>query len=369
MKTICVDARMINFSGIGTYIRNLLPILTKNTSYKYRLLLPADYQGALETFPGCDLITCSSSIYSLKEQIEIPKKINKCDLFWSPHYNVPLTSIKADKRVVTIHDVLHLRYIKNFSFHKRLYASLVMKKATQYSDAIITVSDFSKSEILALTNAQSSKIKRIYLGIHHDWFSKFNPFSLDREVRDKFSPPDNFILYVGNVKPHKNLQGAVSAFKRWIIDKKVDHYFIVVGKHFDDFPLKKTIQNDEVLRKRVIFYESVGHSDLRWFYANAIATVIPSFYEGFGIPAIEAMCSGSPLLASNTASLPEVCRDACVYVDPHSVDSIYDGLQNIILNEANRAALKEKGFANVKRFTWENAAQEHNELFDKLLSN
>jgi glycosyltransferase involved in cell wall biosynthesis len=369
MKTVCVDARMINFSGIGTYIRNLLPRLIRKTPYKYRLLLPVDCTQPLDMFPNCDLITCSSAIYSLKEQVEIPIRAKNCDLFWTPHYNVPILPIKAKKRLVTIHDVFHLRHIKTLPLHKQLYAKFVMKKATVASDAIITVSDFSKSEIVSLTNTDPNKIQKIYLGIDHDWFSKFNYITLDREVREMFSPPSDFILYVGNVKPHKNIQGAIAAFKKWIIEKKLDHYFVIIGKHFSDFLLKKTVQNDEVLRDRVVFFDAVGHSHLRWFYSNAIATVIPSFYEGFGIPAIEAMCMGSPVLASKAASLPEVCGDACIYVDPASADSIYDGLQNIIFNQPLRTLIKEKGLENVTRFNWDVASQQHADVFERLMQN
>jgi glycosyltransferase involved in cell wall biosynthesis len=207
------------------------------------------------------------------------------------------------------------------------------------------------------------------LGVDHDWFSKFNYITLDREVRELFSPPSDFILFVGNVKPHKNIQGAIDAFRRCVIENKVDYYFVVVGKHFSDFPLKKTVQNDKVLRDRVVFFDSVGHSHLRWFYANAIATVVPSFYEGFGIPALEAMCMGSPVLASKAASLPEVCGDACVYLDPSSVDSICEGLQNISSNQPLRTLIKAKGLKRVARFDWDVACQHHADVFEQLMQN
>ncbi|MBU6447086.1 MAG: glycosyltransferase family 1 protein, partial [Verrucomicrobia bacterium] len=189
MRDLCIDARMAFSSGIGTYIRELLPFLQS----AFRLILLVDRPWR----EGCEQILFNAPIYSVQEQIQYPFKIPPCDLFWSPHYNVPLLPIRAKKRIVTIHDACHFVF---GSFAEKTYAKWVMGKALQ-SHRAITVSQFSKKEIEKRFGPTHLTV--IPIGVNRE---RFSPQPPSESVRQKMGLPPKFALFVGSHKPHKNLQ-------------------------------------------------------------------------------------------------------------------------------------------------------------------
>lgn len=281
---------MQNFGGIGTYIRNLLPHLqTEN-------------------------IVMQSSIYSLKEQFEYPLRIPPCDLFWSPHFNVPLASTRAKKLIVTIHDVFHLDH--DLPFLKKSWAKTLLKKAVKEAVHIITVSEFSKSRILHHFPMALEKITVISPGADHLLSVRPKPMS----------NLSSFYLAVGSKKPHKNLS---------LIRNKIPNLVIV----------------DE---------GTLPTQNLCWLYKNAKALLFPSLYEGWGLPPLEAMSLGCPVIASHAASIPEGCKDAALYFDPHSFEDLQRALK---LLPSKREELIEKGRKRASKLTWWRAAQEHERVF------
>lgn len=276
-----IDARMIRCGGIGTYIQNLLPYLS------------------LEVAP------LKSPIYSLREQLEFPRKIPPCDLFFSPHFNVPLLPIRAKKRIVTIHDVFHLD-------HNMHMARPLLKKAAS-STHIITVSEFSKSRILHYF--PKANVTVIHPGADH-------LLNIEPRPLDVHKP---FYLCVGNEKPHKNL-----AFVRKIVPN------LVIAK--GDLPIENLV----------------------WLYQNAEALIFPSLYEGWGLPPLEAMSLGCPVLASNATSIPEACGDAALYFAPTSPETL---LEAIALLPEKRKILIEKGRRRAASLTWKQTAKLHEGLF------
>ena len=164
MKELCIDARMIFSSGIGTYLKNLLLAL-KSSPFKCRLLMDPACIEKLSWLSHFEIIPLSAGIYSIQEQLKLPLLIPKCDLFWSPHYNVPVLPIRAKKRLVTIHDVYHLAYFSTLKWKEKVYAKGVISRAVKVSDQIITDSFFSEAEILKYTRAKKAKISVIPLGV------------------------------------------------------------------------------------------------------------------------------------------------------------------------------------------------------------
>ncbi len=351
--SIAVDARMINASGIGRHIKGILPVLME----KFEVIL-LGYKGELKNFhllENLRIINIKSKIYSIKEQIELPLKIPKCDVFWSPHYNIPVLPIRAKKRMVTIHDVYHLAFQHTLSLPQRIYAKLMINQALKRSDIVLTVSEFSKQEIIKYTGT-SKDIKVIHNGIEPQWYEK-QPLSL--------SERDNYILYVGNVKPHKNLVRALKAFSL-LKDKNLK--FKIVGKKDNFITVDKEVE--KIARKlgnRVEFTGYVSDNELKELYRKAKLFLFPSLYEGFGLPPLEAMACGTPVVVSNAASLPEVCGDAAYYVNPYDINDIAKGIETVLKDEELQKELIQKGLKRVKLFSWEKSAKKLIKVIEEVL--
>lgn len=339
MKTLCIDARMAFSSGIGTFIRELVPLLNQ---YPFKvILLVKDLDQ--KWCNGIEQIVFNAPIYSIKEQIQFPYKIPHCDLFWSPHYNVPFLGIRAKKRCVTIHDVCHLVY---GHFGQRMYAKTLVTRALQ-SDNVITDSQFSSSEIRRFF-PRSKEIRVVPIGVNQTQFRKqWNTKTLEKYKLDK-----KFILYVGNAKKHKNVETFLRALDYISIP---DLECIIVGKF-----------QSQIHTKNVRVLESVTNDELPVLYSMAEAFVFPSLYEGFGLPPLEAMACGCPTIVSNAASLPEVCGNASLYFDPMSSQSLADALFKVLTNIQLKNALIQKGKERAQEFVWTKAAEKYRRLFEEL---
>lgn len=366
MHKIVIDARVINNSGIGTYLQNVIPNLIKN----YELILlgkPDD----LKNFPwvgNVKIIDFNSPIYSLSEQFQMPAKIPECDIFLSPHYNIPIFPIRAKKRIVIIHDIYHLVFNRKLTLMQRLYSKIMMRLAVNLSDRIITISEFSKSEIQKYLNVKNSKISIVYFGFDADNFSKQS--SDFNTTKNKFNLPAKYILFVSNIKPHKNLYNLLLAFQKILkADAESDINWknlklVVVGESkklvTSDKKSFELIDQNPDLKGKIIFTGFIKKEELVSLYKNASVFVFPSYYEGFGIPPLEAMVCGCPVAASNKASIPEVCGKAVLYINPDDINDIAEKTMKIISDANLRNQLIEKGKENVKRFS--------NEIFSNSLN-
>jgi len=359
---VCVDARLLLKSGIGRYISEVVPILKKT----FDLTCIIHEEG----IPFMDAhqikyIIAQTKIYSIKEQVELPKIIPECDLFWSPHFNIPLFPIKAKKRLVTIHDAYHLAFLSSLSLAERIYAKIFFRMALILSNAVITVSEFSKRELVKFNGAKfNSKIQVILNGV-----SSFEP---ELAVVAPAAVHANYFLFVGNVKPHKNLKNAVLAFKAFCVAHPDAHYnFKIVGQQDGfingDESIKSLLFSDALLKERIEFTGFVDDGELRALYEQAHCLVFPSLYEGFGLPPLEAMNVGTPAIVSNLASMPELCENAVLYFDPLDVDSIKVAMENIVFSTAVYDDLIGKGLIQVKKFSWNRSAQQHRELMEQVL--
>jgi glycosyltransferase involved in cell wall biosynthesis len=368
MKKICIDARMLKNAGIGSYLRTILHHLN-HEPYDISLIVNKKYLKKEKEFKNFNLIYLNAPIYSLKEQILFSFKIPKCDLFFSPHFNVPIFPIRAKKRVVTIHDVYHLAFLFKLSFIEKIYAKFIINKAVKLSDKIITVSNFSKEEIVKYTNVKKEKIKVIHNAIDLNIFKKCLDSSVIKSVKKKLNLPEKYFLFVGNLKPHKNLINILRAFE--IFQREYEDYqLVIVGSdknliHAVD--VKKLLANKKDFANKINLTGYASIEDLPIIYQSAKALVFPSLYEGFGYPPIEAMSLDCPVIVSNLASLPEICLDAAFYVDPYDIKNISFAMKEIIENEKLRSSLIEKGRKRVKFFTIENFIKSHIEQFEFFL--
>jgi len=369
MKEVCFDARMIFSGGIGTYIKNLI-LQLKSGNFKLRLLLDPSKLDRCPWLEGFDIIPCRSSIYSIQEQFELPFCIPKCDLFWSPHFNIPLFPIRAKKRLVTINDAFHLAFFSTLTPLQKVYAKLFFKAAGTLPEKVITVSRFSESELIKLGKIDKEKLCVIHLGVDgHLFHPHKDPIFLEK-VKELYNLPSKFILFVGNVKPHKNLKGLLTAFSLLIKEKKIDSHLVIVGQR-TGFVRGEEFNHffeQEKISQKVVFLDYIEEDHLTPLYHLAQMMVLPSFYEGFGLPVLEAMSCGCPVVASRAGSLPEICRDAAEYVDPYDPQDIANKVWSLLESEDRRDLLVQKGFEQAGLFQWEQTAERHVQLIEQIIS-
>jgi glycosyltransferase involved in cell wall biosynthesis len=344
-RRVVADARMLRFSGIGVYVSNVL-----------RAFRALDIPFSFAANPWTEEIDgmppaydYRAHVYSIKEQLAFNRLgISSNEIWWSPHYNVPV--LHRGTLVTTIHDLAHLALPQFFgAWKKQMYSKIMFEAAARKSHSIICVSQFTADELLRRTSAKAGKVHVIHNGIDEKWFER------DRGERPSVRP---YLLSVGNVKPHKNFQRLIQAFAQ--IQARYDVDLILVGRK-EGFLAGDSAVLDlaGVPEGRLQFTGHVSDSALRNYYAHAEALVFPSLYEGFGLPPLEAMASGCPVVASNAASIPEVCGESAIYCDPHSVDDMADKIKLVLdLKGSERLALLENARNHAARFDWKRCARQ-----------
>lgn len=341
MISLCIDARITDAVGIGRFIRELVPLLNRPP---FQILLLVNREGE-EWCKNIEQRVFSAPIYSVKEQLLFPLKIPRCDLFWSPHYNVPLLPIRAKKRIVTIHDVCHIVYGQFFPWFKRSAAHFVMKNAFLRSDCVATISEFSRSEMVRCFG-RARHVNVIPLAVDH-FLTKIR-----NDVRHKYGLPSRFLLFVSNLLPHKNCAVLVEAFRKLKIP---DLGLVIVGKG-------EKKEGDPL----IFWLGKIPDADLSSLYKEAELFVFPSLYEGFGLPPLEAMLCGCPTLVSSAGSIPEICGDASLYFNPLDVDELTKKITKVVGNQVLKSELISKGRERAKKFSWAETARCYHELFERL---
>jgi Glycosyltransferase len=356
-----MDCRFLDASGLGRYIRNLVQLMVKETDIYYTFITNQkffDFFSEIKT-NNYGLILAKSQMYSIYEQLEMPLKIPKCDVFWSPHYPVPVLPIRAKKRITTIHDVNHLALSKDLSVLQKIYAKWMFFCSTRISHKILTVSQFSKNEIVQFTGATPQKIYITHIGIDKEKFHPIDDEEPLKNIKAQYQLPESFILYVGNVKPHKNIQGILKAYSIVKV-KGYPEKLVIVGRR-ENFLNGMDDLNDILIKlgiiKDVIFTGYVSDDDLPYIYNLAEVFVFPSLYEGFGLPPLEAMACQCPVIVSNIASLPEVCGNAAEYVNPYDESNIANGISHILDDNIYAQNLIQKGKEQIQLFDWKSTVQ------------
>ena len=357
--SIAIDCRMWNASGIGTYLQNIVTRLISQMPDAEFVLL--GNEGALNDVcaENASVRRLAVPIYSVQEQWAVPLAIpTGTTLFWAPHYNVPV--FLSVPLLVTIHDAAHVAMPELFpGWRKRIYSAVMFRAALQKAQKILTVSQFTANELQRLFGiwAVPEQIQVISNGVDQAWYS----------IPPQERPHERgYLLYVGNVKPHKNLRGLVAAFGLML--DYVDLDLLIVGEKegflTGDYELMETAQK---YGDRVHFTGRVSFELLQQYYAHAMALVLPSFYEGFGLTALEAMAAGCPVAASRAASLPEVCGDAAIYFDPSDVTDIAAVLLRRVSADSLRQNLIVRGRKNVQDYSWDIAAGKTVEAMRSIL--
>jgi len=367
---IGIDARFYGplGKGLGRYTQKLIENLEKlDNQNQYFIFLKkenfADYQ---PKNPNFQKVLADYRWYTLKEQLRMPQLLNKykLDLVHFPHFNVPLFYRK--KFVVTIHDLilLHFPTLRSttlnplFYWFKFLAYKFVIRSAIRRSEHIITVSNFTKKDILDNYAVAEDKISVTYEA-GEDFCSL--KIGQEKNILKKYGIIKPYLLYVGNAYPHKNLDKLILEFSQFQNENK-DYHLVLVGKE-DYFyrQLKKFVE--ERKSKNTIFPGHISDCDLDVVYRKADLYVFPSLYEGFGLPPLEAMAKGVPVLSSDHPCMREILGDSALFVDAKVKDGLASGIRKIMTDKNLRLELIQKGYQQCRKYSWPAMAKKTWQLY------
>ncbi|OLC42200.1 MAG: hypothetical protein AUI64_05550 [Acidobacteria bacterium 13_1_40CM_2_64_6] len=365
---IGIDARKLHDFGIGTYIRNLLRQLARlDRETEFVVFCRPDDREALTSLgENFRPVPERSANYSVAEQLSIPLALRRegITLFHAPHYVLP--PLVRCRSVVTIHDCIHLMFPQYLPSRLALqYARTSIALAARRAARVMTVSESSKRDILRFVDVKPEKIDVIYNA--YDERFTIEPREEDVvRVRERYQLHDEFVLYAGNVKPHKNLERLIDAFD--LVRKRgLDHLkLVMIGDDISKYTALRRAVHQHQLHKYVRFLGYLPEETLAVMYRLAGVFVFPSLYEGFGLPPLEAMASGTPVVTSNVSSLPEVAGDAAVLVDPYDALSIADGIHRVLTDETLRRDLRKKGVARAGMFSWEASVRRVHKIYMQI---
>ncbi|KQC13422.1 MAG: hypothetical protein APR63_08685 [Desulfuromonas sp. SDB] len=347
--------------GLGEYIYNLcknLYFLDKKNKYIFYISLDQEeyWKTKLPFIKNYKIIpfkihertkrSLFQNSYWKKEEY-----LEKFDVFHSPFFHLP-HCIKC-KKIITFHDLRLKNFPETYKFRRRVFLEYAIRKSLNIVDKIITVSEFTKDELIKFYNISENKIIPIHEGIDYQRFNIDNiTQDYENKLLNKFNlNKKNYILTVGHLEPRKNLLRLIIAFKklRKVCDK-ID-YLVIVGKK--NFKYKKILNEINKNKDSIIHLDFVHNNDLNILYKNAKVFVFPSIYEGFGFPPLEAAIFGIPSAVSKTSSMPEICEDAVLYFNPFNTEDIKSKILMLLNNNSLYNELKIKAQNNLKRFSWE----------------
>jgi glycosyltransferase involved in cell wall biosynthesis len=311
---IHADQRWIGNHGIGRFAREVL------ARFEYEPV-------ALATHPAAPL-----DAWRLARAL---RRLTSQDVFFSPGYNTPLFC--PCPFVFTIHDLSHVFCPENSSVAIRLYYATIMKRACRRAVKILTVSEFTRSQIVEWSGVQKEKVINVGCGVDPAY----------RPERDVYGMPYPYLLCVSNRKRHKNEFRTVEAFGKAAIDRGI--HLVFTGEPTPD--LSAWIESHS-LRDRVNFVGVVAEERLPSLYRGAVGLIFVSRYEGFGLPILEAMACGAPVVTSNVTAMPEVAGEAALLVNPESIEQISHAISEVVGDSVLQAQLREKGFIRAAEFSW-----------------
>ncbi len=358
MTRIAIDARKLADFGIGSYVGGLISgFAALDSTTEFLLLAPRERHADLGDLPAnFHWIDERAPGYSLAEQLGLGRRLAALapDLFHSPHYVLPARL--RMRVVVTVHDLIHLLFPEHLPHRLALwYARAMLRRAVRRGDRILTGTEASAGDLTRHLGADRAKIRVVAHGVDDRFRRPIPPAELAAQLAHHGLAP-GYLLVVGNPKPHKNLDGALRAFAD-AGPEVAERLVLVGGARLDRPPLAELI--DALgLAGRVSSPGRVATEDLPAFYQGATLMLLPSLYEGFGLPVAEAMASGTPVVASNTPAVAEVAGDAAELVDPRDIPAFASSLRRLVADPERRAELARRGRARAERWRWETAARQ-----------
>lgn len=346
--------------GAGSYAENLVGHLEgRGKELALYVVLQSDDPALRQAVPTwARIVTVPAALFRklplrlLLEQIYLPWLVlkHKIDVVHSLHYSFPFFSAGA-KRVVTIHDMTCYLMPEMHQPLKRQYMRFFIAESLRRAEHLIFISQSARRDAETWFHRSLKNATVIHHGRSNDFRPGLDP-SIAKKVRERYGVPEEYILFLGTLEPRKNVKLLVRAFAG-LAKKSSNARLVIAGKkgwfYDETFELVKQL----ALEQRVIFAGYIEESDKAYLMVGALCFVYPSVYEGFGLPVLEAMACGTPTIASNAASLPEVAGDGALLVDPSSLEELSAALEGVYFNAELRASLRRRGLEQAKKFDWD----------------
>lgn len=364
---IGIDARSLHYEGVGRYVQELLKYLAR-IDRKNEYIVYFSSQKTLKENHVAAPNFCNTIlpvIYTLRKQPYVWYRLykDKLDVFHSTHYwTIPL--ITKCRLVSTIHDT----YIKTIpgmiSYKSFVYGTLVMRIALTISDRVIAISRFMEKEIVNFYPKASGKISVIYHGVGED-FKPLDELKIVK-VKKEYGINKRYLLYVGSLRPHKNVSNAIRAFSQLPLSLRKGTDLVIAARLDPRFSQLVRLPTLLGVEDRVRFLGYVPTENLAGLYCGAEGFILPSIMECFGFPMIEAMACGTPVMASHGGAIPEIGDNAAIYFDPESVENMKEVIESVLVDEGLRKKLSNMGLKRSREFSWEFTARRTLRVYEEV---
>ncbi len=371
---IGIDGRAAKWyrgTGIGTYTHELISNLNSiDSENNYLVFLP----------DGSTLNNLNSNfkIKSINhspndnfwDEVSVPNILDnsKIDIYHVPQNGVGLSENINCTKVITLHDIIPLKMPETVSNRYLNIFNNVLPNLVPECQGIITVSQFSKDDIANEFNFPKEKIYVTPLAAEKI-YKPLSKSKCKKIIKDKYSISDNFILYVGGFSPRKNILGLIESFSLIPPKKRKNLKLVITGRKGLSYPKYKQRAETLKVAEDVLFTGFIPLEDMPIFYNSAELLVYPSFYEGFGLPPLEAMACGTPVIASNVTSLPEVCSDSALLIDPNNIDELSYSIQRVLNDSMLMINMVKSGLNKSSSFSWQKTALNTVNAYNDILKN
>lgn len=366
---IGIDARIAHYSrgGIRSYVIHLLHALAElDGDGEYRILQSRKASDMSPSDAAFHSVPCWTPAHHRLERWALSVEIARLglDLLHSPDFIPP--AFGYGRSVITVHDLSFLYYPRFLTAEGRRYYGGHIKWAVERTDHILADSQATKTDLTSLLDVEPDKVTVVHLAAD----PSFSPLSqtVAGHVVARYDLEPGFVLFVGTLEPRKNVPGLLLAYRMLLDQKVTDKPLVLVGSK--GWLYEEIFDRAEALdlSDHVRFLHGVPDENLPGLYSAASVLAMPSFYEGFGLPALEAMSCGTPVVAANRASLPEVVGDAGILVDPENPEEIAEALGRVLTEEPQRAQMRQAGLEQAETFSWERVARETRAVYEDVLS-
>ena len=359
-------------------IRNLQIIDTKNEYFIF--VKPDEDNTVIKQTENFKIVEIPGGPYPLWEQFKLPRiaKLYNCDILHCTSNTAPYS--KKTPLITTLHDIIYMEgsisklLTSKASLYQKfgnLYRRIIVSRVVKNSKRLITVSNFEKENITNFLKLENNNIQTVYNGVNKTFKVSIDANQISR-VKTKYKLPENYVLHIANKDPRKNTKKVLIAFKEYLKITNSTQKLLMLGCKKDDLKIMLKEIDAMDIYEHIILTGYVSDEDLPIIYQLSELFLFPSLREGFGIPIIEAMACGVPVITSNTSSMPEVAGNAAYLIDPNKTEEISQGILKIMADNTFKKQLIEKGLKRSKEFTWNNTAlkvlKQYNELYKEINS-
>lgn len=371
---IAIDATAIPrfMAGAGVYTYQLIRALAEvEGGYEYVVFARGDAFDDLPRRPA-EVRVVHVGVPTrpgrlLWEQLVLPLALRRAriDVLHSPHHTTPVLPL-ACRRVVTFHDLTFFLVPERYPTTRRLYFKAVTRASARLADALITPSEAVKGDVVRILHVPAERVTAVPEAAGPAYVPVDSCDAL-AWVRRKYKLPERYILSVGSLEPGKNRRRLIAACAR-LRERGIEHHLVISGQRAWHYEGELDIVRQLGLDERVHVLGYVDGADMPALYSAADLFAFPSLYEGFGLPVLESMACGTPVITSNVSALPEVAGDAALLVDPADISGLAEAMERVLTDQALRADLRVRGLERARQFSWERAARETLPVYEKVAS-